>query len=344
MAEKKAGGRVQVVRKRLADGTVREYHYDPEARKRRKYEAVQKDAIKRLADDYYQSPEFEALSEPWRKATRYYANILMDHLGWMTFADLGDRKAREEFYEIRDTYAATPAKADKLMNVLRSLLAFGYERVKIDYNHAIGIPRLTPSNRTRAEQVWTPDMRQAFLASAKPWLQRVFMFGLYSAARQADLCRLKWGMMEDGWLSFMPSKTAKATSVRVFLPVFALQPFADLVASLPRHDHGFMLATDDGVPLTTNNIRREVRLTKARAGLTEADITFHDLRGSAETEMLEASCTEAEASSILGHALVHGAGQKSYAARTRRLALHAYQKWNAAMTSDGEIIPLKTGR
>jgi hypothetical protein len=69
-------------------------------------------------------------------------------------------------------------------------------------------------------------------------------------------------------------------------------------------------------------------------------LTFHDWRGTAETEMLEAGCSEPEAAAILGHSLVHGGGPKSYAARSRKLAFNAYTKWSAAMKGEAEVISL----
>lgn len=337
MSAKDAG--TKTVRKTLADGTVKVYTYA--RNKPLQFKEAEPCAIRRLARAYYKSPEFRDLSPRWQRAVEYYVKIIEDKLGWMTARDLARRESRMKFFELRDDHAAFPSKADKMMNVLRSLLGFGYDRVMIDANHAMGIPKLTPSAQNRAENVWTADIRQQFFAHAKPCLRRLCLFALYTGARQSDICRLKWSNISaDGWLSFQPAKTHSTTGVWVHLPVYALEPLKTLLESIPHAGDGPILLTDNRPRgWTSENIKRQMRLTKATAQIEE-DLTFHDWRGTAETEMLEAGCSEPEAAAILGHALVHGGGPKSYAARSRKLAFNAYTKWNLALTGEAQIINL----
>lgn len=322
---------VKVVRKVLADGTVREYRYDRAAMAAKREAASRANGIRVLADAYMKTPEFRALSEPWRKATRYYVALIETDLGWMTLDDLSDRRARREFLELRNALADLPAKADKTMNVLRTLLSFGYEYAIIEANHAHKIGKLTKDGRRR-DKIWTQAHIDGFLSVATAPVKRLFLFALYTAARQSDLCALRLGEHYDGrWLSFQPSKTLGSTGAWVHLPVFALDPLAALLAN------GDPL-TEKGKFWSPENIRREWRLTKARADMDDADLTFHDLRGTAVTQMLEAGCSDAEVAAITGHSLGAGSKLGDYAARTKTLALHAYQKWNAAMNGGAEIV------
>lgn len=339
MSARNAGRRVKIVRKTLADGAVKEYHYDRD--KPATYiERERGGAIKRIAKAYYMSPEYRDLSPRWQLAVQRYANIIAGHIAWMTERDLGERTSRADFFEMRDEHAAYPAKADKLMNVLRSLLGFAYDRAMIEANQALGIPRLTPSGQNRAEHIWTPDLRQQFFAHAKPCLRRLCLFALYTGARQSDICSLRWSNISDGWLSFQPAKTRSTTGAWVHLPVYALEPLKALLDSIPHAGDGPILMTDDRPrKWTPENIKRQMRLTKASAQIEE-DLTFHDWRGTGETEMLEAGCSEPEAAAVLGHSLVHGGGPKSYAARSRKLAFNAYTKWNLALKGEAEIINL----
>lgn len=327
---------IKVVRKTLADGSVKEYRYDRAAIDAKRRHAERAEGISILADGYRKTPEFRGLSPRWQRAMMHYVGILERELGWMTLDDLSDREARNDFYELRDRLADLPAKADKTMNVLRALLNYGYERNKLQANQAYKIPKLSRDGKRR-DKIWRQEHIDAFMGAATPSVQRLFLFALYTLARQSDVARIRFAEMYDGkWLSFQPNKTKHSTGVWVHLPVFALDPLREMVGA------GELL-TETGKHWTSENIKREMRLTKARAGLEGADLTFHDIRGTGITHLFEAGCSEAETASISGHSI--GAGSKigDYTSRSKTFALHAYQKWNAAMQGGADVIRLATG-
>ena len=145
-----------------------------------------------------------------------------------------------------------------------------------------------------------------------------------SFPRSAVLTRLAWSnLSEDGWLTVRQGKTGAL----VELPVFALDPLNNLIASLSR-DHAVMLTTESGRPWTPDNIRKRLSGLKKRADIV--DLRFHDIRGTGLQMMAEAGCTELELAAISGHA-----GTKTqlsnYITRSRDLALSAYQKWDQKM-------------
>ena len=322
---------MKIVRKVLADGSVREYRYPPKAERDRR--AAEERAIHMLAIAYYDSPEFKRLSPRWQSTSRYYIGLIEDALGWMTVPDLNSRAARDDFYALRDAHADLPAKADKLMNVLRRLLSWGYERSRIEINHAIKIPHLVGSNAARADFVWTDEWEAAFLAVAKPEMANLFRLAMFTALRQSDLCALRWANFDGQWLVVKPAKTQHSTGVSVHIPVHALPPLAELLADLPRASE-YILTTDHyGQPWSPENLKKRWRQTMATpgAGLAESGLRFHDIRGSTVTRLYDAGCTDAEVASITGHAIGGGTMLRSYAARTRTLALNAYRRWWQAM-------------
>lgn len=342
MSGKRGGGsRVKVVRKTLADGSIKEYRYDLHEQARRRFHLAQRDGIHKLAQAYCASPEFRGLSERWQKATHYYVGLIEERLGWMTLRELSDRRARAEFYELRDSCAATPAKADKLMNVLRTIVGWGYERAMVDANHALGIGRLSPTGPVRSDKIWTPELEQALLAVASPAFRQLFWFAVYTGARQSDMIGLKWSPNFDaGWISWQPAKTLKATGIWVHLPAYALDPLREMLGGLSRCSD-YMLTTDQGRPWSAENVKKHMRLAKAKAGLADADLTFHDIRGTTATRLLEAGATDAETEAVLGHSFGRGLSLRDYAARSKKLALNAYLKWNAAMKGDAQVIPIR---
>ena len=323
-AENGSGARTKIVRRTLADGTVREYQYAIRERKPREPVEPQRRAIIRLADAYCRSPEFAKLSPSWRSVIRGYIAILDEKLGWMTIAQLQHRQARAEFFRLRDDHASTPAKADKITATLRTIIGWAYDRNMIEYNHAIGIGRLVPSTHTRAQQVWSPERLQAFLKVARPDVGEAFRFALLTLMREADLCRAKWEQFDGRWLVYEPKKTAKLGTV-VHLPVYALPPLADLLAGLSRCSD-YILTQQRGHPWSTSNLSRQFENARKAAGLEHADLTWHDLRGTGITRLYLAGCTDPEVASISGHVMGDRAQQRAYIARTRELAAHAFEK------------------
>jgi integrase len=337
------GPRTKIVRRRLADGSVKEYRYDLGGKAAAEARRRASNAVHQIAVAYFSAPEFKSLSPSWQKAVRHYVSLIEDKLWWMTFEDLADRRARAEFYDLRDFHAAMPVKSDRLISVLKTLCSFAYERAMIAADHARGIPRLSPDRPVRADCIWLPEHETAFLGVAPPDIRMLYLMALYTAARQMDVARLRWDQIHDGWLSFQPSKTKARTGVWVHLPLYAFPPLKALVDSCQRQGD-YILMTDSGVPWTPYNIKSRWLKTKAKAGITD-DLHFHDLRGTAVTRMLEAGCTDAEAAAITGHALIRGAAMSRYASRSKHLAVNAYTKWWASM-QPGRVVSIagKRGR
>jgi integrase len=155
---------------------------------------------------------------------------------------------------------------------------------------------------------------------------------LYTCLRIGDLTKLKWDMISGGWISLVPQKTRRL-KIKVEIPVFAYPPMKALFESLPRV--GDYVFTRAGRPWNTATARDHWD-----RGLPAplAHLHFHDLRGTAVTRLLEAGCTDAEVAVVADKRIGQGT-ITAYAARTRKLALNAYAKLNAA-DQMGNVIEL----
>lgn len=336
------GSRVKVVRKRLADGSVKEYRYDLAAIKAQKEASSQRRGILRIYDEFRESPEYRRLSAGWQKAIGKYVGIIDQRIGYMTLVDLAGQRARGEFFALRDEHAGTPAKADKIVSTLRLLLGWAYQRGTIGYNHAVGIERLVPSSHSRAERIWDDESQRLLLEHARQDVQEAFLLALYTLAREADLCALKWreNFSDGRWLVYTPSKTGHSTAATVHLPVYRLEPLAALMASLSRCTDHILSTEQHAHPWTTVNLSKYFGKARTAARLDGADLTWHDIRGTGMTQLYLAGCTDAEVASISGHVMGDRAQQRSYIARARGLAEHAYDKWNRYLTGSAAVVKL----
>lgn len=297
-----------------------------------------------IVDAYQKSLKYRRLVRSTQVSYDRICFDILEQFDWMTRKDVEDRSVRADILKLRDDIAQRGHynMADKYVKVVRLLLGFAYDRAMIGYNHAIGIEHLSPS-RPRAHITFKPEVRAKILADAQSDLANAFQLGLYTAARLGDLCRLEWAMIDDdGWLVFKPSKTAHSTAVEVHLPIFALEPLDSLVQRLPREGkrilnyHGAM-----GVrPWTRANL--SLRWAQFRdEALGAPDLHWHDLRGTAVSEMLKAGCTDAEVASITGHTIGAGSQIGTYADRGRELALSAFTKWNRSLAEKGKVVQLR---
>lgn len=334
----------KIVRKKLADGTIKEYTYARAVKRPSRFLAESGQAIRNLAIAYTQSPEFRILSAQWQAGTRYYLGILEDELGWMTFGNLTDRRARAEFYRVRDANAQKPNRADKIVNVLKRLLSWSYERGMIEANHAVGIGKLVSSSDTRADKIWSQDQIAALLAVADPEFGKIVRFALLTAARRSDIIGLRWDQFDGRWIEYTPSKTARSTKVRIRLPTHELAPLASLMSELSRSTDYLFSTGDRAVPWGFENVQRHWRRSLTLASLQDADRHFHDLRGTAITRLLEAGASDAETASISGHSVGGKSMLRAYAARTDDLAINAYRKLNRILTEKPVVVALETAR
>ena len=327
-------GRVKIVRKTLADGSVREYRYSLDEAARKRFVASQANAVHKIATEYFRSPEFLCLAPRYQHDKRQRLAIAADFLGWMSFSDLVDRRARAEFYRLRDAHADRPPTADLIVGALAHLLAWAYERGLIETNQA---HRLKPiaAKVSRADRVWSDEDIAAYLAVARPDFARLFRAALYTAARQGDLCAMRGEQLRDGWLTYTPQKTARKSGVVVSLPVHELAPLRELLDDAPAA--GPLWLMRDGRPWRQSAVQHQHAATLARAGLD--DLRWHDLRGTAASRMLAAGATDAQVAAITGHVLARGSALSAYLSRSRELAVAAYRAWDRALRP-AEIVPL----
>jgi integrase len=314
---------VATASKRLADGTRRRYFYawrggpmlkgedntpllpnDPQfavayaaAHAERKKPAS--GSMFSLIAAYKITTEFTGRAETTQKDYRRYLKMIEEEFGTMPLTVVQDRRARGKFKEWRDGMAANPRKADYAWTVLARVLAVAKDRGLIAVNVCERGGRLYEADR--AEIIWLDSHISAFCGVASPELQFALLLALWTGQRQGTLINIAWTQYDGTHIRLQPNKQRRGKKKkRIVIPVGApLKTVLD--ARRPEKAEGMILRNTFGDPWTSDGFRASWGKAFDRAKLSDVDLHFHDLRGTAVTRLALAGCTVPQIAAITGH-------------------------------------------
>lgn len=306
---------VNVVRKRLADGSIRRHYYHRKTKRK----------LPDIADPgfpaaYAEAEAFAASMRPgqadvapgtWRDliarykgsaehrataaTTRRYYSKFMDMIGarWgpLPVRDL----ERMHVVAYRDKIAAdAPGMANGLVDVLSLLINWGIDRGFRKDNPASRIKRIRTGPGHRP---WSDGELEAFrerwpLESTE---RAAFELLLNTGQRGSDVIAMVRQQRARGRITVIQQKTGG----RVEIPESqALTELLDVL--LAGHDHLIMLPTKAGRQFAASAFRVMMREAYRAAGLPDS-VTTHGLRHTAGTILYELGCDPGTIADILGH-------------------------------------------
>ncbi len=356
---------INKVTKRLADGSLAIYYYawkggprlqgtpgSPEfiATYNQAVEQLKQrgsDVLVSVLDAYESSADFRQLADRTRADYKKHLRSIAAEFGDFPLAALPDRRSRGRFLEWRDQLAlASPRNADYRFAVFARALSWAHGRGLVLCNPLERPGRLYRAYRN--DSVWTAADEKAFLEHAPEHLHLALHLALWTGQRQGDLLTITWNAYDGQYLKLKQRKTGR----RIVIPVAApLRAILDEAKS-HRRDAVTILATEGGRTWTSSGFRSSWRKACAKAKI--ADLTFHDLRGTAVTRLAQADCTVAEIATITGHSLadVNGILDGHYLSRDLSLAESAIRKLEmgtnrptecpTARDASGQFVPRAT--
>jgi integrase len=238
----------------------------------------------------------------------------------LRLAALADRRVRGEFKTWRDSFSATPRKADYAWTTLARLMSFAKDRGTIASNPCEKGGRLYAADRT--DKIWGETQIAALLSVGTKDLRLALVLALWTGQRQGDLLRLPWSSYDGTHLRLRQSKTGRRVVVPTGAPLKALLDVTDRRGPL-------ILTNSRGRPWTSDGFRTSWSKACGRAGVT--GLTFHDLRGSAVVRLALAEATVPQIATFTGHSLkdVEAILDAHYLGRDVRLAEAAVLKLEA---------------
>jgi integrase len=266
---------------------VREYH-DAHASLRQPRAGT----LMTIIAQYKASPEFTGLAASSRRSYQAYIRLIEDEFGDLPLAALADRRVRGEFKGWRDTFAATPRKADYAWTTLARIMSFAKDRGTISTNPCERGGRLYIADRR--DKIWTEHDIAAVLSVASAEIRLALILALWSGQRQGDLLRLPWSAYESPYIRLRQSKGRR----RVAMPAGA--PLRALLDSTERRGP-VILTNTRGRPWTSDGFRTSWSKACDRAGIL--DLTFHDLRGTAVLRLAIAGASVPQIAAVTGHSL-----------------------------------------
>jgi integrase len=277
-SSKKAG---RVVKRKLADGSVKVYRYQAYVKRPR-----DQDTIGDLIQAYNESPEWHALAEATKTVYAIYHRVLVP-LGHLQVKNI----KRRDLLRLRDAIATARGNgaANGFIRSISVLFGWALDREWIETNPAYRLKKLAAGHLP----AWTPEQVATALRLLPPHLCRAVLLALYTGQRRGDLCRLAWTAYDGQTIRLVQQKTGAP----LILPVHhELKRELDTWS----REAVTILTDQHGLPWRPVNLSEQLPYALQKIGLP-AGLNIHGLRKSAAANLADAGCSASEIAAVTGH-------------------------------------------
>ena len=212
-------------------------------------------------------------------------------------AEHGDKRVallqREHIARLISKKAATPAAANNLLRMLRTLMQFAVNEGIRGDDPTTGVKPV--KGRFEGFHTWTEDEIATYEAKHPIGTRARLALGLllFSAQRRGDVVRMGRQHVRDGVLAIRQQKTGTLVEIPVH------PKLAEIIEATP-NDHLTFLVTEFGKSFSPAGFGNLFRNWCREAGLPDV-CSAHGLRKAASRRLAEAGCTAHEIMAITGH-------------------------------------------
>jgi integrase len=227
---------------------------------------------------YKVSKEYKKLAESTSAQWGKWLDRIADYFGDLRIAQF-DRpeKIRPIIRRWRNQWIDTPRTADYGMQVLSRVLAHAVELGKIAGNPCEGIKHLY--NNDRSEIIWTDSDIAQIKKTCSPEIGYAVDLAGHTGLRLGDLLRLSWSHVGDDAIVLTTGKSRHRREA--IIPLYS--ELRDVLARIPKRATT-ILTSSRRRPWTADGFGSSFNKAKIDAGMTERDLHFNDLRGTAATK------------------------------------------------------------
>jgi integrase len=228
--------------------------------------------------DYRGSAEYRKLAESTRAQWGKWLDRIGEYFGELSIAQF-DRpeKIRPVIRRWRNQWADTPRTADYALQVLSRVVTLAVDPLgKIAGNPCEGIKHLY--NNDRSEIIWIDTDIAHIKLTCSIEIAYAVDLAAYTGLRLGDLMLLSWSHVGDDAIVLTTSKSRHRREA--IIPLYPA--LRDVLARIPKRATT-ILTNSRGRPWTADGFGSSFNKAKIDAGMTERDLHFNDLRGTAAT-------------------------------------------------------------
>ncbi len=290
---------VRIVKRRLKDGTLKEYRYGDAAPR----------TVGAIIKEYRLSPGYRGLKMSSKEGYEQGFN----HVRAFENASIESIKRRHILGQ-RDELGNTPGAANKVVVAWCAILKFALDREYILVNPARGIQRLKVGEHRR----WSEEAVAFALANLREPIRRAVIVGLYTGQRAADCAAMKWSDYDGTGIAVVQMKTGTKLWIKAHQ---VLRAELDAWTKTATH----ILTNGDGLPWTRGSFLHAVS-DAFRAHPELNGCVFHGLRKTAAARLAEAGSPTNEIAAITGHKSLQMLMHYTKEADQRRMAESAIDR------------------
>jgi integrase len=244
---------------------------------------------------YRASQDYHSLAVSTRRQWARWLDLIAEYFGGLQIAQF-DRpeKIRPVIRRWRNQWAEKPRTADYAIQVLSRVLSYAVDPLgKLSANSCEGIKRLYSSNRS--EIIWTEAdiARVKRVCTAEIW--HAVDLAAHTGLRIGDLLRLSWSHVGADAIVITTGKSKRRREA--IIPLY--DDLKKVLDRIPKRATT-ILTNSRHRPWTTDGFGSSFNKAKAAAGLADANLHFHDLRGTAATRFYVAGLQERVIAEIMG--------------------------------------------
>jgi len=240
--------------------------------------APDKNHFRFVVADYKGSREYKKLAESTRAQWGKWLDRIGDHFGELRVAQF-DRpeKIRPLIRRWRNHWADTPRTADYALQVLSRVAAHAVELGRIAGNPCEGIKHLY--NNDRSEIIWTDADVTHIKRTCSAEVANAVDLACHTGLRLSDLIRVAWSHVGDDAIVLTTGKSSHRREA--IIPLHSA--LRDVLGRIPKLATT-ILTSSRRRPWTADGFGSSFNKAKIDAGMSERDLHFNDLRGTAATK------------------------------------------------------------
>lgn len=237
-----------------------------------------KNRFRFVVTDYKASGEYRKLADSTRQQWSKWLDRIVDYFGDLRIAQF-DRphKIRLVIRRWRNQWADTPRTADYALQVLSRVLAHAVELGRIAGNPCEGIKHLY--NSDRSEIIWTDSDIAHIKKTCSAEVAYAIDLASHTGLRLGDLIRVSWSHVSDDAIVLTTGKSRYRREA--IIPIY--DDLRELLDRIPKRATT-ILTSSRRRPWTADGFGSSFNKAKIDAEMSERDLHFNDLRGTAATK------------------------------------------------------------